>query len=60
MPKKKDKLYCVTAMNRLTLDRDIVTPPCSYDKAKQVIEKFRSESNEHSSYMLSRIDVYKP
>lgn len=30
------KRYCVTAINRLTGEREIISPPCSYERANAI------------------------
>ena len=60
MTKAKDTQYCVTALNRLTMKRDVVTPPCSYDKAKEVLKNYRKQSGKDIPYLCPRIAEYHP
>ena len=57
---KHQQRYCVTALNALTQMRDIVSPPCSYCTAKQVIYKFNRESSDDSPYSDPKICIYNP
>lgn len=55
--------YCVTAVNILTGDREIVTPPLSYDKAKETIKQHKERLKESDSkvpYILPRLSIFRP
>ena len=60
MEAKKTQTYVVTAINKLTRERDIISPQCSYDKGKEAIKKFIEKSHKDSAYLYPRLEVYNP
>ena len=60
MEAKKTQTYVVTAINKLTRERDIISPQCSYDKGKEAIKKFLSEHHKDSPYILPKLAAYNP
>jgi len=52
--------YVITAINKLTGERDIISPQCSYDKGKEAIKKFIEQRHEDSPYLFPRLAVYNP
>ena len=61
MSKRKEVKYCVTAENRFTCSREIVTPPCSYEKAIDTVRKYeRTEYLPDAAYAKFRVVTYNP
>ena len=61
MAKRKEGRYCVTAENRFTGSREIVTPPCSYEKAINTARKYEStEFLPDAAYAKFRVVTYNP
>lgn len=54
------KSYVITAINKLTGERDIISPECSYDKGKEAIKKYVEKRHEDSPYICPRLAVYNP
>ena len=52
--------YVVTAINKLTRERDIISPECSYDKAKEAIDRFLKTKHKDCPYIFPRLAVYNP
>lgn len=57
MSKMKEVKYCVTAENRFTGSREIVTPPLSYDVACATMNKYEVMN---IAYTKLRVVTYNP
>ena len=52
--------YCVTARNRLTGDRDVLTPPLSKEKAEEVKLKYGISRSSKRPYTHHKVEPYPP
>lgn len=52
--------YCVTARNRLTGQRDVITPPLSLEKAKDARLKFGCDRSSKRPYTHPKVELYPP
>jgi hypothetical protein len=52
--------YCVTARNRLTGDRDVLTPPLSKEKAEEVKLKYGISRSSKRPYTHPKVEPYQP
>ena len=52
--------YCVTARNRLTGDRDVLTPPLSLKVAKETKLKFGISRSSDRPYTHPKVELYPP
>lgn len=52
--------FCITARNRLTGEREVVTPPLSLQTAKDVKLKYGYRNHMKSAYTNPKIEVYPP
>ena len=52
--------YCVTARNRLTGDRDIITPPCTRVQAIDAKLKFIMKKTSRKAYVYPKVEIYPP
>lgn len=62
MSKRKEVKYCVTAENRFTGSREIVTPPLSYGLACETMNKYevRNGTLPDAAYTKLRVVTYNP
>lgn len=60
MSKRKEVKYCVTAENRLTSSREIVTPPCTYERACEVVSRQKHYECNGSAYRQPKVVPYRP
>lgn len=62
MSKRKEVKYCMTAENRFTGSREIVTPPLSYGVACEIMNKYevRSRALPDAVYTKLRVETYNP
>lgn len=62
MSKRKEVKYCVTAENRFTGSREIVTPPLSYGVACETMNKYevRNGTLPDAAYTNLRVVTYNP
>lgn len=62
MSKRKEVKYCVTAENRFTGSREIVTPPLSYGVACETMNKyeFGGELRPDAAYIKLKVVQYNP
>ena len=62
MAKAKAVRYCVTAENRFTGSREIVTPPLSYEVACMTLDKYEVTDGALSdaAYTKLRVVTYNP
>lgn len=52
--------FCITARNRLTGEREVVTPPLSLQTARDVKLKYGYRNHTKSAYTNPKIEVYPP
>lgn len=52
--------FCVTARNRLTGVREIVTPPCSREKAESAKLKLCSSRGSRRPLTYQKVEPYNP
>lgn len=52
-------IYCVTARNRLTGQREVVTPPCSKTNAETCKLKLTLASSKEKAYIYPKVEVYQ-
>jgi len=52
--------YCVTARNRLTGKRDVITPPLSLQKAQDAKQNFGISRSSKRPYTHPKIELYPP
>lgn len=52
--------FCITARNRLTGEREVVTPPLSLQTAKEVKLKYGYRNHTKSAYTNPKIEVSPP
>lgn len=57
---KMVKKYCVTALNPITGEREVVTPPCSRDTAMSIVSRERGKSHKKRTYKSPRVECYPP
>ena len=50
--------YCVSAINRLTREREIVTPECSKENAQKVLQMVLSVHPRKRSWLYPRVELY--
>lgn len=62
MSKRKEVKYCVTAENRFTGSREIVTPPLSYDVACATMDKYEvmNGARPDTAYTKLKVAKYNP
>lgn len=62
MSKRKEVKYCVTAENRFTSSREIVTPPLSYGVACGTIKKYEAMNGAQpdAAYINLRVETCNP
>ena len=56
---RNEPCYCVTAINRLTRQREVVTPPLSYAKAEAVLRSTLASPCYRRSYIYPTVSVYQ-
>ena len=52
--------YCVTAISRLTRERELVTPPCTKESAEVVCLKTKRTSARKRDYLYPKVEVLPP
>lgn len=52
------KRYCVTAVNRLTGQREIITPPCSLENANAICYRMKETKAKKRSYTYPKAVEY--
>lgn len=52
--------YCVTAVNMFTGVREIVTPPCTYERACEVVSRQKHYECNGSAYRQPKVVPYRP
>lgn len=52
--------YCVTARNRLTGDREVVTPAISKAQAKDIKLKYANMKGPRKAFTHPKVEVYIP
>lgn len=52
--------YCVTGRNRLTGEREVLTPPLSKEKAEEVKLKYGISRSSKRPYTHSKVELYPP
>lgn len=52
------KRYCVTAINRLTGEREILTPPCSSENADNILLRLSNVKSKNRPYTHPRKAEY--
>ena len=57
---KKDIRYCITGINRMTRQRDILTPPCSMEKAVKIMNRELCKPASKREYLYLRREAYPP
>lgn len=62
MSKRKEVKYCVTAENRFTGSREIVTPPLSYAIACATMDKYEvmNGARPDAAYTKLKVVTYNP
>lgn len=55
-----EPVYCVTARNRLTGEREIVTPPCTKSKAEEAKLKYGISRSSDRPYTHPKVELYNP
>lgn len=53
-------MFCVTARNRMTGEREIVTPPCSREKAEEAKLKYGVSRSSDRPYTHPKVEPYNP
>lgn len=53
-------VYCVTAKNRLTGQREVLTPPLSKEKAEEVKLKYGISRSSKRPYTHPKVELYPP
>jgi hypothetical protein len=56
----KEPKYCVRARNRLTGEREIVTPPLSRKKAEEALLKYTNMHGTKKPYTHPKVEIYPP
>lgn len=56
----KQLQFCVTARNRLTGQRDVITPPLSKAKALEAKLKLGVSRSSDRPYTHPKVDIYPP
>lgn len=49
--------YCVSAISRLTRQREVITPECSQENARRVCHKVLSAHPRKRSYIYPRVEL---
>ena len=57
--KKNNAQWCVTAINRLTGQRETVTPPCSNEKAEAIKQAMITGPSVKRAYIYPIVKVYQ-
>ena len=52
--------YCVTARNRLTGEREVMTPPISKAQANDVKMKYANMKGQKKAYTHPKVEPYMP
>lgn len=52
--------FCITARNRLTGQREVVTPPTSRQTAEDLKIKYGYHNHRKAAYTNPKIEVYPP
>lgn len=52
--------WCVTARNRLTGEREIITPPCSKEKAEEAKLLLGISRSSDRAYTHPKVELYNP
>lgn len=52
--------YCVTARNRLTGEREVLTPSCSKEKEEEVKLKYGLSRSSKRPYTHPKVELYPP
>lgn len=52
--------YCVTARNRLTGEREIISPPCSREKAEEAKLKYGLSRSSKRPFTHPKVELYNP
>jgi hypothetical protein len=60
MSKRKEVKYCVTTVNTFTGVREIVTPPCTYERACEVLNIQKRYDSDTAAYRNLKVVPYRP
>lgn len=52
------KRYCVTGINRLTGEREIISPPCSYENANTIRARLMATKPQKRAYTRPQTAEY--
>lgn len=56
----KQPIYHVTAVNRLTRQREAVTLPCSKDKATKILKREQKKAPGRRSWIYPKVEEFVP
>ena len=56
----KEPMYHVTAINRLTRERESVTSPCSKDKAIKILKREKKKAADRRSWIYPKLETFVP
>jgi hypothetical protein len=54
------KQYCITGINKLTREREVVTVPCSLPTAIDILKREKGKPSHRQSYLKLKIESYPP
>lgn len=53
--------YCVTAVNPITKEREVVTPPCSCrDICESIVRREQRKPRRNRAWLTPRVESYPP
>lgn len=52
------KQYCITGVNRLTRERQVITTPCSLSNAISILKREKAKSPKKREWIRLKINVY--
>lgn len=52
------KQYCITGVNRLTRERQVITTPCSLSNAVAILKREKAKSPKKRDWIKLKINVY--
>jgi hypothetical protein len=54
------KQYCITGINKLTNERDVITVPCSLPTVLGILKREKAKAPHRQAYKNLKIEFYPP
>lgn len=56
----KEPRYCITAINRMTRQRESVTPPCTKETAEKILRREKAKPHIKRCYIYPHMEAVRP